>query len=143
MKNSLNDLLKLRTNRIKKRDEKENFFRAHFYDFSSNFVYRSESTEDCSFNFFQKNNVNIDDATTISSSVTEMTKKKKMYRSVIFQASYSRLTFYYTERSSVRFFFIDFESERHFKILFRSHFKIRQKFKAVLQYESREVDEIL
>ena len=77
MKNSLNDLLKLRTNRIKKRDEKENLFRARFYDFFSNFAYRSESTENCSFNFFKKNDVSINDATTILSSMTKMTKKKK------------------------------------------------------------------
>ena len=77
MKNSLNDLLKLRTNRIKKRDEKENLFRARLDDFFSNFVYRSESTEDYSFNSFKKNNVNINDATTILSSVIKMTKKRK------------------------------------------------------------------
>ena len=77
MKDSLNDLLKLRANRIKKRDEKKNFFRARLYDFFLNFAYRSESTEDYSFNSFKKNDVSIDDATIILSSVTKMTKKKE------------------------------------------------------------------
>ena len=77
MKNLLNDLLKLKANRIKKRDEKENLFRARLYDFFSNFAYRSKSTKDCSFNFFKKNDVSIDNATTILNSVTEMTKKRK------------------------------------------------------------------
>ena len=77
MKNSLNDLLKLKANRIKKRDEKEDLFRARLDDFFSNFAYRSESTENYSFNSFKENNVNINDATTISNSMTEMTKKRK------------------------------------------------------------------
>ena len=73
----MNNLLKLRINRIKKRDEKENLFRARLDDFFSNFAYRSESTKNCSFNFFKKNDVNIDNATTILSSVTEMTKRRE------------------------------------------------------------------
>ena len=77
IKDSLNDLLKLRANRIKKRDEKENFFRARLDDFFSNFAYCSESTEKYSFNSFKENDVNINDATTISSSVTEITKRRK------------------------------------------------------------------
>ena len=77
MKDSLNNLLKLKINRIKKRDEKENFFRARFYDFFSNFACRSELIENYSFNFFKENDVNINDATIISSSMTEMTKKRK------------------------------------------------------------------
>ena len=77
MKNSLNDLLTLRTNRNKKRDEKENLFFIHFDDFFSNFVYRSESTKNCSFNFLKKNNVSIDDATLISNSIVETIEKKK------------------------------------------------------------------
>ena len=76
--------------------------------------------------------------------MTEITKKrKKVYRSVIFQMSYSKLIFYYTERSLIRLFSIDLEFEHYFKIFLRLHFKNKQEFEAVLQYESREVDEIL
>ena len=89
MKNSLNDLLKLKTNRIKKCDEKENFFRARLNNFFSNFAYRSELTEDCSFNFFKENDVSINDATIISSSMTEMTKKRE--KSVLISYSSSEL----------------------------------------------------
>ena len=124
MKDLLNDLLKLKTNRIKKRDEKENLSRTRFDDLFSNFTYRNESTKNYSFNFFKKNNVNINDATTILNSITKMMKrKKKAYQSVIFQASYLKLTFYYIEKSSVRLFFIDLESKRDFEIFFRLHFK--------------------
>ena len=77
MKNSLNDLLTLKINRNKERDEKKDFSFAHFDDFFSNFVYRNESTEDCSSDFLKKNDVSIDDATLISSSVAETIEKKK------------------------------------------------------------------
>ena len=77
MKSLLNDLLKLRKNCIKKRDEKENLFRARLDNFLSNFVYRSKSTESCLYNFFKKNDVNINDAITILNSIIEMTKKKE------------------------------------------------------------------
>ena len=77
MKNLLNDLLTLRTNRNKERDEKKNFFFARFDDFFSNFVYRSESTKDCSFNFLKENDVNIDDAMLILNSVAETIEKKE------------------------------------------------------------------
>ena len=77
MKNSLNDLLTLRTNRNKERDGKENFFSARLDDFFSNFVYRSESTEDCSSDFLKENDVSIDDATLILSSIAETVEEKK------------------------------------------------------------------
>ena len=78
MKDSLNNLLKLKTNRIKKRDEKENLFRARFDNFFSNFTFRNQSTENCSSNFFKKNNVNISDVTIILNSITEIMKKKSV-----------------------------------------------------------------
>ena len=121
---------------------KKNLFYARLYDFFSNFAYCSKSTENYLFNSFKKNDVNINDATIILSLMTEITKRKKTYRSIIFQASYSRLIFYYTERLSGKLFFIDFKSEHHFKILFRSHFKNRQEYEAILQYESRKLNEI-
>ena len=77
MKNSLNDLLTLKTNRNKERDEKENLFSARLDDFFSNFVYRSESTKNYSFDSLKENNVNIDDATLISSSIAETIEEKK------------------------------------------------------------------
>ena len=85
MKNLLNDLLKLKANRIKKRDEKEDLFHAHFDDLFSNFVYCNESTENYLFNSFKKNDVNINDATTILNSMTEMTKKKKRINQSFFK----------------------------------------------------------
>ena len=77
MKNSLNDLLTLRANRNKKRDEKEDFFFARLDDFFSNFVYRSELTENCSSDFLKENDVSIDDATLILNSIAETIKKKE------------------------------------------------------------------
>ena len=77
IKDSLNDLLMLKTNRNKKRDEKENLFSARFDDFFSNFVYRNESTENYSFDFLKKNDVNIDDATLILSSIVETIEEKE------------------------------------------------------------------
>ena len=77
IKNLLNDLLTLRTNRNKKRDEKENLFFARFDDFFSNFAYRNESTKDCSFDFLKENDVSIDDTTLILNSVAETIEEKK------------------------------------------------------------------
>ena len=77
MKNLLNDLLTLKTNRNKKRDEKENLFSARFDDFFLNFAYRNESTENCSFDFLKKNDVSINDATLILSSIVKTIEKKK------------------------------------------------------------------
>ena len=77
MKNSLNDLLTLKTNHNKERDEKENLFFTCFDNFFSNFAYRNESTQDCSSDFFKKNNVNINDGTLISSSIVETIEEKE------------------------------------------------------------------
>ena len=41
-------------------NKKENLSYARFNDFFSNFAYRSESTENCSINFFKENNISID-----------------------------------------------------------------------------------
>ena len=100
----------LKTNRNKERNEKEDFSSARFDDFFSNFIYRNESTENCSFDFLKKNNVNIDDAMLILSSVAEIIEeKKKKYQLINFKTCHSKLTFYYTETISVKFFFIEFE----------------------------------
>ena len=77
MKDLLNNLLMLKTNRNKKRDEKENLFFAHFDDFFSNFVYYNELTKDCLFDFLKKNDVSINDATLISSSIVKIIEEKK------------------------------------------------------------------
>ena len=77
MKNSLNDLLTLKANCNKERDEKKNIFSARLDDFFSNFVYRNESTENCSFNFLKENDVSIDDATLILNSIVETIEEKE------------------------------------------------------------------
>ena len=110
MKNSLNNLLTLKTNRNKERNKKEDFFFARFDDFFLNFAYRNELTKNCLFNFLKKNDVNIDDATLILNSIAEtIEKRKKKYRSINFKTYHSKLTFYYTKTTSVKFFFIEFE----------------------------------
>ena len=78
IKSLLNDLLTLKTNRNKKRDKKEYFFFACFDDFFSNFVYRNKLTKNCSFNFLKENDINIDNATLISSSIAETIEKKRI-----------------------------------------------------------------
>ena len=77
MKNLLNNLLTLKANRNKERDKKEDFFFAYFDDFFSNFVYYNESTKDCLFNLLKENNINIDDAILILSSIVETIEKKE------------------------------------------------------------------
>ena len=77
MKNSLNDLLTLKTNRNKERDEKKDLFFTRLDDFFSNFAYRNKSKENCSFDSLKKNDVNIDDTTLILSSVAETIEERK------------------------------------------------------------------
>ena len=57
--------------------KKKDFFFTHFDDFFSNFAYCNKSTKDYSIDFLKENDVNINDATLILSSVVETIEKKE------------------------------------------------------------------